>query len=455
MDKSTSSPASEGGAWPVDSPDSPTISESSPQAFPASPRALPDPDSVTPTSDGSGRNSSDYFADWNPTTRSWSSPQASFLSMMGESGDGFLGPWPNSVRISNCRACPLKPWEPRKVASGFGSWPTPNAGAFNDTESPDSWQARHDLHATKEDATRSGLPLSIAAKSWATPTVDDANNITRNSGSVASLARDCHRWATPRAEDGERGQNSEFAGLPEDVKRWATPTTKGDHNYKGASPSLDDGLATEAQNWATPLAGNVDAATGGNHGGMALNDQASNWATPQTNYDGRSPDAWEKAKAEKKAKHAAGEYGAGTGTPGMMDLNRQAANWATPTSNDAKNSTMPPSQDKRDSLTTDVKQWATPQAHDSSPGDASRVGRFGTTAGGRNLNDEAQAFSVGPTPSPSEATTEASDSSPKTPLRVGLNHRFSLWLQGYPAWWLDIAASATRGVPKRRAQRSE
>lgn len=34
------------------------------------------------------------------------------------------------------------------------------------------------------------------------------------------------------------------------------------------------------------------------------------------------------------------------------------------------------------------KQWATPQAHDSHTGNADRVGRFGTSAGGRNLNDD-------------------------------------------------------------------
>lgn len=34
--------------------------------------------------------------------------------------------------------------------------------------------------------------------------------------------------------------------------------------------------------------------------------------------------------------------------------------------------------------------WPTPQAHDSGAGDASRVGRFGTEHGGRNLNDEVQ-----------------------------------------------------------------
>lgn len=132
--------------------------------------------------------------------------------------------------------------------------------------------------------------------SWATPMQDDANNVTRDSGKMASLARDTHRWATPtvvqpggtaeaflerkrkhneshdrtmgesltdlgmqatkwatpRAEDGERGQNSQHDGLMEEVRDWATPTVCGNYNRKGTSPSSGDGLATETRNWATP-----------------------------------------------------------------------------------------------------------------------------------------------------------------------------------------------------------
>jgi hypothetical protein len=53
--------------------------------------------------------------------------------------------------------------------------------------------------------------------------------------------------------------------------------------------------------------------------------------TPQTRYDGRSQEAWEKAKAEKKAKHKRGEYKKGTGAPGMMDLQRAVMMLPTPT----------------------------------------------------------------------------------------------------------------------------
>lgn len=115
--------------------------------------------------------------------------------------------------------------------------------------------------------------------SWATPMQDDANNVTRDSGKMASLARDTHRWATPtvvqpggtaeaflerkrkhneshdrtmgesltdlgmqatkwatpRAEDGERGQNNQHDGLMEDVRNWATPTEQDSSNNAGPS----------------------------------------------------------------------------------------------------------------------------------------------------------------------------------------------------------------------------
>jgi len=46
------------------------------------------------------------------------------------------------------------------------------------------------------------------------------------------------------------------------------------------------------------------------------------WPTPQTKYDGRTHDAWLRAKVRAAEKHRAGLYGKGCGAPGMMDLRR-------------------------------------------------------------------------------------------------------------------------------------
>lgn len=57
------------------------------------------------------------------------------------------------------------PWP---MLDGALSWPTANAGNFNDGEDPSTWLARRELHATKEGdaATRASLPLAVAAKLW-------------------------------------------------------------------------------------------------------------------------------------------------------------------------------------------------------------------------------------------------------------------------------------------------
>lgn len=45
-------------------------------------------------------------------------------------------------------------------------------------------------------------------RGWPTPTVDDANNVTRNSGQHQSLARSVRLWGTPHATDGKGGSTT-------------------------------------------------------------------------------------------------------------------------------------------------------------------------------------------------------------------------------------------------------
>jgi hypothetical protein len=157
-------------------------------------------------------------------------------------------------------------------------------------------------------------------------------------------------WSTARAEDGERGKGSKFDGLPEDARAWATP----------------------------------DAG-------------AFNVSTSR------------EARAESMARMKAKGYNGAGETLGL-----QANAWATPAAQDAKNGSLPPSQQVRDTLPGNVAAW-----------------------------DD------GTTGCPSEAQTAPSASSPAKPPSRGLNHRFGLWLMGFPVGWLDFAPSATRS--SRRA----
>ncbi len=68
-------------------------------------------------------------------------------------------------------------------------------------------------------------------------------------------------------------------------------------------------------------------------------------------------------------------------------------------------------------LVNAVKAWATPQHHDSHQGQASRVGRYGTKHGGRNLNDDV-------------AQEEGME-------RAKLHGRWTLALMGFPPDWCD------------------
>jgi hypothetical protein len=57
---------------------------------------------------------------------------------------------------------------PSATAQGWrpdgASWPTPDASAINMRESPETFFERKWRHASKEDATRAGVPLTIAAQ---------------------------------------------------------------------------------------------------------------------------------------------------------------------------------------------------------------------------------------------------------------------------------------------------
>lgn len=107
--------------------------------------------------------------------------------------------------------------------------------------------------------------------------------------------------------------------------------------------------------------------------------------------------------------------------------------WPTPTV--TGNNNAPKEGTKRGTgLATAARLWATPQAHDAMKGYAHRVGRFGSKAGGRNLNDEA-VLSTG--------------------LGVGqLNPTWVEWLMGWPMGWTDLKPLETAKFLEWRQQHS-
>ena len=89
----------------------------------------------------------------------------------------------------------------------------------------------------------------------------------------------------------------------------------------------------------------------------------------------------------------------------------------------------------RPSLEGMAKMWATPQGHDSQPGKAQRVGRYGTKAGGRNLADEADFWA---TPRSSSSENRNTKNAPSH----GNGHGFTL--AGQASTWASPCAGDWR-----------
>ena len=149
---------------------------------------------------------------------------------------------------------------------------------------------------------------------------------------------------------------------PETVKMWPTPTRNGNYNRPGVSKTSGMGLASAVKLWPTP--------------------KASLRGDCPSERNRRSP-----------------------------DLSAAVKMYNTPTAQDAKNSTLPQSQIKRDSLVGDVmrEMFATPQARDYRTGQKSRWEDKEHRS--RNLNDQ---------------------------CGEQLNPYWVEWLMGFPPGWTEI-----------------
>jgi hypothetical protein len=162
------------------------------------------------------------------------------------------------------RVYPQKEWVPLISGTASSSWPTPTA------KDGDSSGSRNGPNSQAHEGT---LLTDAAIMGWSTPLEDDANNVTRDSGQKQSLARDSYRWSTPRAEDGERGENSQFDGLMEDARSWSTPNTSDGVGASGG-PNRKSSLRNELKAWATPT--EQDSSNNANPSGYQRNSDPLN-----------------------------------------------------------------------------------------------------------------------------------------------------------------------------------
>ena len=234
----------------------------------------------------SGVNVSEPLAYFDPATRSLRTFQDSLLLSPGDSSTALFLTWPRSGMWDATTFSALPSAVRPTVEKESGLWPTQRASE-----------------------------------------VLDAPN--REGGEGCSTA--AAAWATPRAEDGERGKGSQFDGLSEDVTAWATPSTR-DHKDS-------DGMATSGVNpdgshrerldqlprhaFAFDRPGPTPSPTGEP---MAPSDSSppEPWNTPKAAYDGRTPEAAAAFRLEAQKRHAAGMYAKGTGVPSVADTQMDA-----------------------------------------------------------------------------------------------------------------------------------
>lgn len=173
--------------------------------------------------------------------------------------------------------CRLRASGLRTFDSGFGGWPTPDAGGFNQTETLESFEARREkLKAKGINGNGAGRLLGIAAQmaGWPTPRSADADKGVRTPiGCMAEYARrptghDLNTaaviagWATPRVATNGGNGNPERAAdgkarLEDQVHGWPTPNatdgSKAPKQFAGGNPSLPTAAGQHA-GWATPSA---------------------------------------------------------------------------------------------------------------------------------------------------------------------------------------------------------
>lgn len=283
----------------------------------ASPTALQGKASAKPTSATSGPSSAALLPS-SSRGGSWAKTCRDLIERCLPTSSVTLKHW---VTKSGCSVWRLLPSERRIAASGGSSlgdgWPTPNANVANDGETAETWMARHQKHAEKENPTRSGMPLSIATQLWPTATTRDY----KGAYPETSLFR-------------KDGKSRERDLLPNAVlAKWPTPTTS-------------DAKASGAAAYST---------ASGRHSGTTLTDATV-----------RAPETWSTPRA---ACNVAGQKtmrppseGGSSSKPG---LEQQARTWATPRAEGFDAGNHPGAQDSLDAQT---KHWPTPQARDEKGG---------------------------------------------------------------------------------------
>ena len=151
------------------------------------------------------------------TDGKWKSSQ---MTLLGE-WEPFSGTWPGSGSMRNgvvYERPTLAPVTAGKESSFWptapGNWPTPDANAMNDGESPETFHARREkLKRIGNNGNGAGTPLTVASVQWQTPQARDhrSGETVAEYGNARPLNEQVSRWNTPKATQG-MGKHSRTNG---------------------------------------------------------------------------------------------------------------------------------------------------------------------------------------------------------------------------------------------------
>lgn len=288
---------------------------------------------------------------------------------------------------------------------------------------------------------------------------------------------DCSGWLSPTVEDAGRiGSLKDWQKFT-DSQQWSGARLRNQVQTAGVCPTKDSIMENHRplSGWPTPMAGTPATEeyneAGNTDSGRKTVELVAGWPTC------KGTDGDKGARTHRGAEKELDRKGPGADLPTIA---ASVAGWATPIVNDATGSQyaygrgdrdkkilklpgqaascQPSVRDAADYSSTEnspsqesfakVAGWATPAARDHKSESATEEFNAKRDAETRGKPLSYEATLSGPTASSSPAETVSGEEchAPK----LVLNHRFSLWLQGYPAEWASCAERGIASAPKRR-----
>ena len=235
-----------------DSPASPSVSQASAKE--------------PPMRDGSGLNSCDAFAYFDPVTSSWKMSQACLPLMMDKPVRKSWMIFPNAAICLNGRLYPLPPLELHIYGNESGLWPTPQASVGTNHlfwESTDGrtkpnklgWAVRERMFPTPSAQEPGWKNIEVVDKDGNIPTHHNQRFYDKNTGRLVQkgLPQIARMFPTPTSRDHKDGSAKSCQNVPVNgllgraIHQWPTPSS---NNGTGGATGLAGGSGNRKKLYA-------------------------------------------------------------------------------------------------------------------------------------------------------------------------------------------------------------